>query len=50
MLFINKSKNTIVLGDINKDIPFKENETQEISLDDVKRSRNFRLLIARFNY
>lgn len=46
MRFINHCKNTILLGDINKSIPYIENETQTIDIDEVKKSKNFRLLVA----
>lgn len=47
MKFINYSNNTIYLEDIDYNIPFCENfSQQEINIDNVKKSRNFRLLVA----
>jgi glycosyltransferase involved in cell wall biosynthesis len=43
MKFVNISKNTIYLDDIDKSIPYHEKEKeQEISLQEVKKSKNFR--------
>ena len=50
MKFINTSKNTIYLDDIDKDIPFLEDlSPQFISLQDAKKSVGFRKLV-RLNY
>ena len=46
MEFINRSNNTIFLGDIDKNIPFLGDEVQSISLDNVKKSNSFRLLVS----
>jgi glycosyltransferase involved in cell wall biosynthesis len=46
MKFINKSNNTIYLGDIDLNIPYAEGQEQEISLDDVKKSKHFRTLLG----
>lgn len=44
--FINLTKNTIHLGDLNRDIPYLEDKSpQEISLNDAKKSAGFRRVI-----
>ena len=43
--FINKSNNTVYLSSIDMDIPFMGNSVQEISLDDIKKSKGFRVLL-----
>ena len=46
MEFINKTGNTLYLTDLDKDIPYLENEIpQYISLDDVKKSQSFRKMV-----
>jgi len=46
MKFVNLTKNTIHIGDLNRDILyFEDNAIQDITLDDVKRSAGFRKLI-----
>jgi len=46
MEFINKTGNTLYLTDLDIDIPYLEDETpQNISLDDVKRSKSFRKML-----
>jgi len=44
--FINNSKNTIYLADIDKYIPVKEGEPQSLSIDDAKKSLLFRKFIS----
>lgn len=47
MKFVNCSNNTIYLEDIDYNIPFYEDfSQQEINVDNAKKSRNFRLLVA----
>ena len=46
MDFVNRSNNTIFLSDIDKNIPFLGDEVQHISLDNVKKSNSFRLLVS----
>lgn len=45
MRFVNKSKNTVFIEDINRHVPYKEDEEQEMSLDDAKKSKGFRQLV-----
>ena len=45
MRFINKTKNTVVVGDIDLVVPYIEDEPQSIDADLVKKSDNFRLLV-----
>jgi len=49
MKFINKTKNTIYLEDIDTTIHYKDNEPQEIDLDRVKKSFSFRSLVKNGN-
>lgn len=46
MKFINKSKNTVYLGDIQRSIPYQENQTYEIDVDHALKSKNFQSLVA----
>lgn len=51
MLFINKTKNTVYLEDIDTTIPYKDNnEPLEIDLDRVKKSYSFRSLVKTGNF
>jgi glycosyltransferase involved in cell wall biosynthesis len=50
MKFINKTKNTVYLEDINSTIPYKNDEIQEIDLDKVKKSYSFRSLVKTGNF
>ena len=39
--FINRSGNTVCIPSINKNIPYIDNEIQEIDLDDIKKAKGF---------
>jgi len=45
MKFINKSKNTIYLADINKHIPYLNDIEQEIKEDEILRSKGFQAMV-----
>ena len=45
MKFINLTQNTVYLEDIDRDIPFTNNQPQEIDINDVKKSIGFRRMI-----
>jgi len=45
MRFINTTKNTVVVGDIDLVVPYIEDEPQTVNADLVKKSDNFRLLV-----
>ena len=45
MKFINRTKNTVSLSDINTTIPYLGDEVQEIDSDLIKKSNNFQYLV-----
>jgi len=48
MRFINNTPNTIYIEDIDRSVPyFEDNRQQEISIDDAKKSDGFRRMLAR---